>query len=492
MDKKKILIIGILAVVLIAVVGLAWPTNIIQSNTGNTYELFETVDNPVMQGQSFVVDNDHIEAIVFYLKSTISCIVQYRVRIYENEAQTAPVWWGDGVLTVPINQVYPVPKIVDFDVNKGGIYHFSVEITSTVLDANQLKICGSNSNPYANGFRWSEPKSGGTWSSHPTSDLGFNIATSGGSPSTPVADFSYSPLNPVKNQDIQFTDESHDSDGTIETWHWQFDDGSTSYQQNPVHSFSTAGNYDVTLTVYDDDSDSDVIVKQVSVTDNTQNTYTAVFTVKDNSQNAISGAQVGVSGQPTKNTDVNGIATFPNLIAGEYQYSVTSTQHSPEGGSFNIINGDVNVPVTMTPGGGGSALTVYVVDDKGNEVEGAKVVVTLGETSTSDGETDEDGKIVFQDLPDGIYTIKATYEGSSGERTIDYPTYTVKTIQLTGGLGFKLDLYMILALIFLIAFSLLGALLPVGIGVRIAIIVIGVVLALIFFLISFGFISFGG
>jgi len=48
-----------------------------------------------------------------------------------------------------------------------------------------------------------------------------------------------------------FTDQSDDSDGSIAGRHWDFGDGTTSSQRNPSHSYATAGQYQVVLTVTD-------------------------------------------------------------------------------------------------------------------------------------------------------------------------------------------------------------------------------------------------
>ncbi|HOI31219.1 MAG: PKD domain-containing protein [Bacteroidales bacterium] len=49
-----------------------------------------------------------------------------------------------------------------------------------------------------------------------------------------------------------FTDQStvNPPDYPITSWQWNFDDGNTSTQQNPQHSFANPGTYDVTLTTY--------------------------------------------------------------------------------------------------------------------------------------------------------------------------------------------------------------------------------------------------
>ena len=52
---------------------------------------------------------------------------------------------------------------------------------------------------------------------------------------------------------IQFTDLStSDAGDPIVSWFWDFDDGSTSTEQNPLHIFSTADKYDVVLTITTD------------------------------------------------------------------------------------------------------------------------------------------------------------------------------------------------------------------------------------------------
>jgi PKD repeat protein len=51
---------------------------------------------------------------------------------------------------------------------------------------------------------------------------------------------------------IEFKDRSWDVDSNIVSWRWDFGDGSTSTEQNPIHTFSEPGTYLVVLTVTDD------------------------------------------------------------------------------------------------------------------------------------------------------------------------------------------------------------------------------------------------
>jgi PKD repeat protein len=89
------------------------------------------------------------------------------------------------------------------------------------------------------------------------------IAVSGAPPSNqkPTANFSYS----CTNLQCSFQDGSSDSDGIVVSRSWNFGDGSNSSATNPSHTFASAGTYNVTLTVVDDDGANDSLTRQVTV-----------------------------------------------------------------------------------------------------------------------------------------------------------------------------------------------------------------------------------
>ncbi|WP_292388766.1 PKD domain-containing protein [Methanosarcina sp. UBA5] len=64
-------------------------------------------------------------------------------------------------------------------------------------------------------------------------------------PVYPVANFSSNITSGYAPLSVQFMDFSKNADG----WNWNFGDESSSIQQNPIHIYSRAGNYNVTLTV---------------------------------------------------------------------------------------------------------------------------------------------------------------------------------------------------------------------------------------------------
>jgi PKD repeat protein len=62
-----------------------------------------------------------------------------------------------------------------------------------------------------------------------------------------------------------FTDSSTDDIG-LAGWSWSFGDAASSPDQNPVHTYTTAGTYDVSLTVTDAEGETSTISKQAVAT----------------------------------------------------------------------------------------------------------------------------------------------------------------------------------------------------------------------------------
>ncbi len=70
----------------------------------------------------------------------------------------------------------------------------------------------------------------------------------------PVALFTFSPSSPTVGQNVFFDGSaSFDSDGFVESWTWDFGDFSSAFSFSPTisHSYSSPGNYTVSLTVRD-------------------------------------------------------------------------------------------------------------------------------------------------------------------------------------------------------------------------------------------------
>ncbi|MFC5136487.1 MULTISPECIES: PKD domain-containing protein [Haloferacaceae] len=82
----------------------------------------------------------------------------------------------------------------------------------------------------------------------------------------PTASFTANPSSPEAGEEVSFdASASSDSNGSIESYEWDFDDGATATGEQVTNTFDSAGEYDVELTVTDDDGATDNTTQTVSV-----------------------------------------------------------------------------------------------------------------------------------------------------------------------------------------------------------------------------------
>lgn len=102
-------------------------------------------------------------------------------------------------------------------------------------------------------------------------------------------------------------------DSRIVSWNIDFGDGSSSNESKPIHVYSQAGTYTITLTVTDDEGNSSVLTREIEVRE--QNTMgTARIRVIDENNIAVPNAPVyfdlGEETQIVRKTDRDGYVTF--------------------------------------------------------------------------------------------------------------------------------------------------------------------------------------
>ncbi len=81
----------------------------------------------------------------------------------------------------------------------------------------------------------------------------------------PNADFNFEPKTQSVDKEVSFEDNSNDPDGHLTEYYWDFDDGSTSEQKNPTHTYTEEGEYVVTLVVTDDNGETDSSSKTITI-----------------------------------------------------------------------------------------------------------------------------------------------------------------------------------------------------------------------------------
>jgi hypothetical protein len=81
----------------------------------------------------------------------------------------------------------------------------------------------------------------------------------------PKAKFKKRRVKGVPGQ-IRFVDRSYDRrDGIVVGWHWDFGDGNTSTEREPVHVYAEPGRYMITLTVTDNDGETARRIRGVKI-----------------------------------------------------------------------------------------------------------------------------------------------------------------------------------------------------------------------------------
>jgi len=108
---------------------------------------------------------------------------------------------------------------------------------------------------------------------------------------SPIASFTVTPASGVAPLEVYFNaSNSYDSDGTIISYAWNFKDGSTGNGQTINHTFSSAGSYNVKLTVTDNEGVTDSTSKIVTVIYDTETDF-------DVCENLLKGFYTALSNQ---------------------------------------------------------------------------------------------------------------------------------------------------------------------------------------------------
>ncbi|MCR5552940.1 MAG: PKD domain-containing protein, partial [Oscillospiraceae bacterium] len=129
-------------------------------------------------------------------------------------------------------------------------------------------------------------------------------------------------------------------DSAIESWLWDFGDGTTSQQARAVKKYTAAGTYEVTLTLTDDDGVSTSQTRSVEVRERTQ-LGTLNVKVVDENYNPLPNVKVlidrGASTQCTLTTDGRGIAAA-QLPGGEHEVAAyMDSSHLPAKKTVTVL-----------------------------------------------------------------------------------------------------------------------------------------------------------
>jgi PKD repeat protein len=160
----------------------------------------------------------------------------------------------------------------------------------------------------------------------------------------PVSGFTWS----CTDLSCAFTDVSVDLDGSVTGWQWQFGDGSSSNDQNPMHSYLPGGPYTVTLVATDNagatgSSSKAVTPISASFTPNCPD-LTCTFTDSSTPNGSVTGwswdfgDNIGTSSQQNP--------TYAYGAEGPYSVKLTATNNN---GSTGTSTQTITVTAPPTP-----------------------------------------------------------------------------------------------------------------------------------------------
>jgi PKD repeat protein len=277
--------------------------------------------------------------------------------------------------------------------------------------------------------------------------LSFGRERDGPVLSSPIANFTFSPPNPVAGQTVAFADLSL---GGPTSWSWSFADGGSSTVENAVHNYLTGSTYDVTLTV-DNAQGSSSVTRPLTVLPAGLRAPSIAFTVKGVSRDPVFDAFDALVGQPITFTASETAATqyvwdFGDGTSGSGQTIVKTytaagsmsghlsvygdgvhSQVGPLIGNFRI---NVKLPGLPLPSGGYTLSGAALDHATGNydSALGNEITFSAVETNASqylwyfgDG-TAASGRVVTKAfLRGGLWTVKLVVYGD-GTVTARGPT----------------------------------------------------------------------
>ena len=174
----------------------------------------------------------------------------------------------------------------------------------------------------------------------------FAAALAGCGPGTPEASFTAAPSEGSAPLTVQFTDTSENSP---ESWAWDFGDGVSSTEQSPIHTYDSAGTYDVALVASNDDGSSTAEVSRAVTVGPSE--LTAVRLSDDALAIEVGGAHA---------VSVLAVDAFGNEITdAEVSWSLAAGGSVDAAGTVTAgtVAGDFDDALTVTVVGGSTTLT---------------------------------------------------------------------------------------------------------------------------------------
>lgn len=251
----------------------------------------------------------------------------------------------------------------------------------------------------------------------------------------PVARFDYSSRSPDAGEEVEFDASSSSDDNGIDSYDWDFDDGSTASGRTPEHTFDSRGDYRVELEVEDYDGNTDRAFRTVNVgrnpgacgiTDDSFDFTLEDYTIRSGGSTRAE-LEVFNTGSDDQEVEVeikvgNSIVRQRTLTVQSQDSRTVTADVSPEVDSF--VSADVRTSgdscgtqefidlsqltrelTVLDSSEDQGSLEVSTVEDDGTPVSGVRIEVEGPEDRTR--YTDSQGKTGFE-LEPGDYDVTAS------------------------------------------------------------------------------------
>lgn len=249
------------------------------------------------------------------------------------------------------------------------------------------------------------------------SNFSRRIVVQGSNP--PVANFTLTPSSGQPTLRVQFTDTSS---GDINGYLWNFGDGITTTERNPLHDFTTVGEYNVILEVRGRDGSSSRVTKRVSVVNPQVQKPVANFTPKSLSGDAALNVEFRSTstgeidtylwdfGNGDSSTDANPIYQYTE--PGIYTVKLTvSNEGGPSEATGTItVNRAPEAPIadfTAAPTSGNATLRVQFTDNSSG-------TIVQREWNFGDGNSSSEVSPRHDFTDPGTYKVRLTLLGEGG------------------------------------------------------------------------------
>jgi len=216
-----------------------------------------------------------------------------------------------------------------------------------------------------------------------------------------AADFSAEPREGIPPLSVQFTDLSS---GAVAEWLWDFGDGQTGAEQNPLHIYESVGVYDVTLSVHSaQGEDTKTMVQYIAVLDNPPDAGFAVSPASGKAPLRVRFTDTS-SGNITRRLWHFGDGEYSEEESPEHVYAVPGsyTVALRVLGATGIVDTEVQEnALTVLPG----VSDLFSLSGTLQDLEGREAHVFLSGGEQRRAAVTDEGEYVFEGLARGEYRV---------------------------------------------------------------------------------------